>query len=45
MKTQSRIREFFSNLPRLKYVIEYKNSKDEDRRIELSTLLDFFTFR
>jgi T4 bacteriophage base plate protein len=39
------IKEFFENMPRLQYIITYKNTKDEDRRIELSALTDFFQFQ
>lgn len=44
-KTYERASAFLDSAPRLNYVIEYKNSKDEDRRIVLSTLTDFFSFR
>ena len=39
------IREYFSNLPRLNYEINYKNKKGTERSIVLSTLNDFFTLR
>lgn len=38
------VRKFFDNMPHLLYVIEYKNSNGDDRRIELSALTDFFQF-
>lgn len=41
----NKIREFFSSLPQMYYKIEYKNSLDHDRVIELTTLSDFFTWR
>ena len=36
--------EFLAAIPKLHYEINYKNSKGEDRKIELSNLTDFFTF-
>lgn len=45
VKTFDKIREFLINLPKLKYVIEYKNSLNNDRKIELNSLNDFFTLR
>lgn len=36
------IRDFINNMPYLYYKIEYKNSKDNDRSIELSSIRDFF---
>lgn len=39
------VREYFSNLPRLNYEINYKNKKGTERNIVLSTLNDFFTLR
>ena len=39
------VRKFFEEMPHLQYVIEYKNTKDEMRRIELSALTDFFQFQ
>lgn len=44
-KAFEEVRKFFEEMPHLQYVIEYKNSLDEDRRIELSALTDFFQFR
>jgi len=38
------IQQFFQKAPTLYYKIEYNNSKDEKRTIELKTLDDFFTF-
>lgn len=35
---------FIANMPTLSYVIEYQNSKGTQRKIELSSLDDFFTF-
>jgi len=44
IETFVKIREFFDNLPRMYYKIEYKNSLGNDRTIELTTLSDFFTW-
>lgn len=44
-KTFSSIQEFLTNTPKIKHVIEYKNSLGHDRKIELSSLDDFFTLR
>lgn len=44
-KAFEEVRSFFDNMPRLQYVIEYKNSNGDDRRIELSALTDFFRFQ
>lgn len=44
IETFIKIREFFDNLPRMYYKIEYKNSLGNDRTIELTTLSDFFTW-
>lgn len=45
VKTYERVLQFLNDVPTLFYVIEYKNSFDEDKKIELRTLNDFFTFR
>ena len=37
-----KIKEYFSNLPRMEHIIEYKNKSGVDRKITLSTLDDFF---
>jgi hypothetical protein len=37
-----KIIEFFQTMPTLSYTINYKNSMDNDRSIEMSTLSDFF---
>jgi len=42
VKTFDKIREYLINLPKIKYVIKYKNSLDHDREIELNSLNDFF---
>ncbi len=42
VKSFEKIREFFENIPRLYHKIEYKNSIDNDRSIELTSLKDFF---
>ena len=44
IKALESIMEFLNNAPRLEYVIEYKNSKGNDRKIVLNTLNDFFIF-
>lgn len=44
-KAFEEVRKFFDDMPRLQYIIEYKNSKGDDRKIELSALTDFFQFR
>jgi hypothetical protein len=43
IKSFDKIREFLDSTPRMKHVIEYKNSMGNDRKIELSALSDFFT--
>lgn len=45
IKTFEKIKEFLVKLPKLKYVIKYKNSLDHDREIELNSLNDFFMLR
>ena len=45
IKTFEKIKEFISNLPSLYYKIEYKNSLNNLKTIELTTLSDFFTLR
>lgn len=39
-----KIKKFLDNTPKMEYVITYKNKKDNDRKIVLTTLEDFFTF-
>lgn len=41
--TFQKIQRFFDTMPRLEYVINYKNSLEHDRKIVLSSLNDFFT--
>ena len=43
-KQYEKIQEFFNSVPTLYYAIEYKNEKETERKIELRTLEDFFTF-
>jgi hypothetical protein len=43
-KDYEKIQAFFENIPTLLYVIEYKNEAGVERRIELSSIDDFFTF-
>jgi hypothetical protein len=42
VKTFEKIREFFESVPRLYHKIEYTNSLDNPRSIELTSLKDFF---
>lgn len=42
VKTFEKIREFFESIPRLQHKIEYKNSFENNRTIELTSLKDFF---
>jgi hypothetical protein len=44
-KTFEKIQNFLNNVPNMEYVISYKNSMGNDRRIELKSLTDFFTLR
>jgi hypothetical protein len=44
VRTFTKIREFFDNLPHMYYKIEYTNSLGNVRTIELQTLSDFFTW-
>lgn len=43
-KTYKEIRLFFDGMPQVIHTIEYKNSLGNDRKIELRTLKDFFTW-
>jgi hypothetical protein len=45
VNTYEKMKTFLTDLPKLYYKIEYKNSKDEDREIIMSALNDFFTLR
>ena len=45
VKVYDSIKDFFNNIPSVRYEIDYKNSFGNDRKIVLSTLNDFFTFR
>lgn len=40
--TFQKIQTFFDTMPKLEYVIEYKNKMDHDRKIVLNSLNDFF---
>ena len=42
VKTYGKIKEFVADLPTLYYKADYKNSKDEKKSIELTSLVDFF---
>ena len=44
-KTFEKIQAFLNNVPRMQYIIKYKNSLGNDRKIELNSLTDFFTLR
>jgi len=44
-KTFEKIQLFLNSVPRMQHVLEYKNSLGHDRKIELNTLIDFFTLR
>lgn len=44
IKNYQQVMDYLAAAPRLNYKIEYKNSKQEQREIILSTLGDFFTF-
>ncbi len=41
---RAKIKNFFGSMPKMQYVIEYKNTLGTERRIELNTLKDFFTW-
>lgn len=43
-KSYAEIRKFLTSMPTLEHKIEYKNSKGTDRKINLTTLEDFFIF-
>jgi hypothetical protein len=45
IKSFEKINEFLATAPKLKHIITYKNSLGNDRKIELSSLNDFFTLR
>ena len=45
VKTLAKISKFFDDIPSMYYKVEYTNSLGTKREIELTTLLDFFTFR
>jgi hypothetical protein len=38
-----KMRKFVVNMPRLHYEINYKNSKGTERKILMTSLVDFFT--
>jgi T4 bacteriophage base plate protein len=42
--TFEKIRDFFDNIPKMYYKLEYKNKLGNDRVIELQSLRDFFTW-
>lgn len=45
MKVFENIQNFLLNVPKMQYVIKYKNSLGNDREITLNSLNDFFTWR
>jgi hypothetical protein len=45
VKTFDKVREFIVDQPKLNYTIDYKNKLDNTRKIELTSLTDFFTLR
>jgi hypothetical protein len=45
VNTFEKIQQFLTDSPTMRYVINYKNSLGNDRKIELTTLTDFFTLR
>jgi hypothetical protein len=45
VKTSEKIKDFLLNQPKLYHVLNYKNSSGKDRKIELTTLTDFFILR
>lgn len=42
VKTFEKIKEFFEAMPKLEYVLEYKNKNGNDRKIVLNSIRDFF---
>jgi hypothetical protein len=45
VKTFDKVREFIVDQPKLNYTIDYKNKLGNTRKIELTSLTDFFTLR
>lgn len=45
VKAFEKVHEFLMSTPKINYVIEYKNSLGNDRKVELNSLNDFFTWR
>lgn len=45
VNTYDKLRQFFADIPRLYYLIEYTNSNGNERKIEMTALTDFFTLR
>jgi base plate protein len=45
VKTYQRVSSFMLNQPSLYYELKYKNAMEHERRIELTTLSDFFSLR
>ena len=44
LKTSEKIMNFLDNMPRLHYETEYKTKDGNSKKLELSSLTDFFTF-
>jgi hypothetical protein len=44
-KARNDARTFLINAPTLSYVATYKSDSGEERKVTLSSLMDFFTFR
>ena len=45
VSTFEKIQSFLTNAPTMKHLITYRNSLGNERKIELTTLTDFFTLR
>ena len=45
VKTFEKIDAFLTNAPKMKHVLTYRNANNNERKIELRTLTDFFTLR
>ncbi len=44
IKTFGKIRDFIAEIPTLFHEVKYKNSKDEEKTLTLTSLMDFFAF-
>ena len=45
LKTYEKIKTFLDQTPKLKYVLKYTNSLNNEKTLEFNSLNDFFTFR